>query len=199
MFSSLDRSTISETMHINWIDNYSHFLKVQAPTGDSKAWRDCQWTVHALVTTRGLRETDEIDDDWLLGPEQVEAKIMPLDMFAAAAKAGCLQTLLVRGRLIRTHPDYFSGSNCKDVRTLPLKPPPPADAEQAYNETAVFAPLAVHGHNVSSNKGLARVFKMTLEHYEAKGIRPIIIMADVNIYKRLLKVCLYWSRKLEFL
>lgn len=179
---------IQTTLHLNWIDNYSHFLKVQVPTGDATAWRDCQWTVHALLTTRNLRQTEDIDDDWLFAVEDPDERLMPADLFVVADKAHCLQLLERRRDAMLRNTEYFLTAACKDVRTLPLKPEPVVDSRESFLESAVFLPVAVLGHNIASNKGLMRVFSQTLRNYQTEGSRPILIMADINIYKRVLKV-----------
>lgn len=188
------RSEVQTTPHINWIDNYSHFLKVQMPTADSRAWRDCQWTVHGLITTRAAREAQDFDDDWLLEPSSEEKQLMPLELFKEERRQRTHDLILQSAKEMRQSPDYYSECMSKTVRRLPLKPENNSqDPHEVFDSMPLFLPKAVVGENVSSNKGLVRVFKNLLQSYPPEGSKPIIIMADVNIYKRLLKVALKHS------
>jgi len=176
--------------HVVWLDNYSHFLKVQMPSGDRGRWRDCQWTVVALHVTRELLEQNA-EESKALGFFLRSARAghaMPKTMFLASdieSVVACLTHISGNGNL---KSDYYDSSLSKDVRRLPLKPPAIGTEAERYLKESIFLPKAVSPLNISSNKGLIQCLVDLLRQYPKNDVRPIILMADVAIYVRLLKV-----------
>ena len=163
--------------HVVWVDNYCKWLRVQVPTAATQMWRDTRWTVHGLFISDEHRGTDRTA--FHLQPGE---QCYPDDIFATRDDVEGLIRDAADRVLVAGVPTFYPHSISKDVQRIPLALPVESP-EDKYN----FVPVAVHKHDISSNKGLAHTLLAVAERYPPGGA-PIIMMTDINIWKRQMKV-----------
>ena len=154
-------------------------------------WRNMSWTVTALLTTPGAKITSR---------DRASPAFIPFfDNLQAQAKFP-FEAKLVEKTLSKydeaeqsmvADPCYFQTSLSRDEKRLPLKPT--RDAPEG-DEKVELHPISISASNVSSNVGLVHVLRELKQYYTAEEGSPQytgfkVFVADVAIYKRILKVC----------
>ena len=161
------------------VDNYSKIMKVGIPRISSGVFKECLWTVAGL-----LPFPDEVQVPRL----QVDASkpAVPTDLFSDFRINMLLDQMVDQEDQSL---EYFDGSLSKNTKTIPLFDETVLDIMSITCNPARsrFLPAGVERDNIGSNVGLIRTLLRLKEEY-AGSDKYVIVLADINIYKRIFKV-----------
>ena len=173
-----------------WLDNFSKTLARQHPTVERGVYTPMLWTVSAVKTLHAsvARSTELVFDD--------DGVISAMPPTLLGDHANLTEYLTIR----MSSESMFDTALCvaHSIKRVPPKLPDDAWVSQEDRERVAdsvdgltrFHPLEILQHNIGSNEGLMRVIR----HMDTilAPDRYAVIVVDINIYMRLLKVpCRY--------
>lgn len=180
------RTVINEQPNVIWLDNFSKTLARQHPTVERGVWTPMLWTVAAV---KRLHPSVRVSMDLVYDGEDVHSA-MPLTI------VGDPDELHAHITSQMTVSSMYDEAMCviHNVRRVPPKLPSDSWAHQvdidrmseSVDGLHRFHPIEVNKHNIGANEGLMLVLK-DLELMLAPG-RYAVVVADVNVYMRILKV-----------
>jgi hypothetical protein len=187
---------VEDTPHTKWFDNFSKVYGAQIPSIDIGSWRNCLWTGVALKQYTG---EDPISVAVMKNAAGEVIPAMPDDPFEYADQLKELVEEHTPRADYRTHSLVFRWN----VTSVPLKPVPSQVENRKWRrallnsgQVSQLFPKELIAENIGSNLGLARIMK---EHYnehkqntEHDCTKYSVLLADVNIFDRVLKVCLWF-------
>ena len=177
--------------HVWWLDNYAKFYHIRIPTEERAYLRQCRWTVC------GARP---LPDDCLKRAFDAEGELipaMPDDIFEDAPAVLRFLRKFSRRPVSYVH----SVTNLSRLHTFPPGPPTgsrrtPTSGEFWSDRGDVsakkFVPTALEADDVGSDSGLLTVLlRWCNPRRDANNYGCIV--ADVNIFDRIMKVTFYPS------
>ena len=169
-----------------WLDNFSKTLARQHPTVERGVYTPMLWTVAAIKTLHASVRSDTE----LVFNEEGLISAMPSTLLGD--HANLLEYFTSR----MNSESMFDTALCiaHNIKRVPPKLPDEAWVSQEDRERVAdsvdgltrFHPLGILKHNIGSNEGLMRVIKY-IDAILAPD-RYAVIVVDINIYMRLLKV-----------
>ena len=166
--------------HCVWVDNYYKYFRTSYPKASTGLRKDCAWTVSARVSV-----PFHLNDNFVLDIIRREGMpAMPPDQFADDYVKELI-TAYSKFESIRVNELVYDTSLSKDIKRLPLKP----EGNDPKLEQAFF-PRGISQHNIASNEGLVSVLAELRNEYK-DNMNYLVILADVNIHKRIMKVLSY--------
>jgi hypothetical protein len=199
--------SLRDTVHTVWMDNYNKLKAFQAPSLNKSSWAACAWSCVALKSVPSYKPlpTDTLDirtspDSGLVIPA------MPDDPFTA--RDFLLNKLRRNSDKMCLHDTSLA--KLWKVDSVPLKPalnnvPEKYQAPLEHQVDAIknFHPLEIVGSNIGSNDGFCRIVRKVWEDHKARDARlgkstHLVLIADINIFDRLLKVLCFPSSALCF-
>lgn len=163
--------------HIVWLDNYAHFLKVNAPKMSTQMWRECQWAVCGIISQHSLA-----NQEFLRRREGVHVMPSRDDVLEKNNNEATLSYFKAR----EDQPsECFETSVSRNVNRVPIKRAGPASTQA--DEDRFFIPKGIYGNNIGSNQGLLKLLMATRRDEEGLPNYPVLLV-DVNIYWRIMKV-----------
>jgi hypothetical protein len=192
--------------HVTWIDNFSHIYKNAVQHLLAGAYSSCQWTGTGLHRTMASALSD-FSVAVVLCEDGTISHAMPDMIFTEDQYDDIMKKM---EEVMELDTEMFEKSHSRDIRTVPLLVGPAFWTEDggnvdyevlnavktAGNFTDRFVPAAVDPINIGSNAGVCRVARAWIDAERprrANGTREdakkySFVMADVNIFHRLLKV-----------
>lgn len=179
-----------------WIDNYQKKAKFHNVTFARGNWNDNQWTTKCLfMPPEHLRETTV--QLVVLVRDGVVVPAMPNDFMLQVDKFKANMALFgSKAQLARQSESYV-----RNVNNVPLKPKPcayPAGPVRTALEANIDGlqntiPVCITEENIGSNKGFLEVVRREWQQHQARcaatGVQKyLVLLADINIFDRLLKV-----------
>ena len=164
--------------HVIWLDNFSHYLRVNCPTASSQMWRDSLWTVSAV-----LQPTEYDLTTIEAGLNQIPNKVYPAaDDFFKKKPASFVNAMTMEGPYrADAKLTYYEDSFSKDVSRLPIR------TRDVFTHGRVFIPDAILPYNIGNQVGLLQSLSRVLDQVNETN-RQAVLVVDVNIYKRIIKV-----------
>lgn len=165
--------------HVTWLDNYSHQLRVSVPTAGSTLWRDTNWSAKAAIKYTPLEQYSAVFLKHAFdGMPSVEA------IFSDAVVSR-FDKEYSKGDLVFK---CYETSLSKSCRTLPIKVD---NAEtKAADRERKFIPIGILRPNIGSNTGLLTLLMQWRAETQFRRHVPVLLV-DVNIYWRVMKVILF--------
>ena len=154
-------------------------------------WKSMAWTVTAVLTMKSAKDRSTVVST---SPRSIpffnETDAQSVEPFNEIWVNATLDKYDECEKDATADPCFFERSLSRDETRLPLKPS--HDAPEPEDQVELL-PVSISPSNVSSNVGLIQVLKELREIYAVpagerryQGYR--VIVADVAIYKRILKV-----------
>lgn len=159
-----------------WIDNFSNLLSVGVPSVSRSFYRDTLWTVSGIMSVKGNCEVNLFRSDTPPSPFA-----MPISLISAES----VSFITTRFVSLVLNESWFRYdiSDCKMEDRIPI------GSRVRWGATR-FRPREVISGNPASNIGLSRIFHRFIEeHGCGRFYRPLVV--DINLYSRLMKVCLF--------
>jgi hypothetical protein len=177
--------------HVIWLDNFSktYIRKVPKFEQTNSAWHDCLWTGVAMKRWDG-----EARISCLLTRENGE--IVP-----AMPNTLCDPTLTSKLETWVKFTDakgmfLYESSISKAATRVPVEvdkvtePELFAKMQEKQHGLANLYPIELQQLNIGQNRGFARVFRKYLDEVvNSRPKRYSVVMADVDIFPKILKVC----------
>ena len=192
-------SAIEDQPHVTWLDNFSKIYNRKSATLQQGIWHDCLWTgvaVNKWNPSIGF-EADHVNLSALLDDSGTVISAMP----SALGTAPSVRFLKQQMQKMKEEGGMFQyeSSICKkyDVRNIPLKHVVSEVEDPELFNILIrrvdglkhFYPKQLLKKNIGSNKGLLQILWDKLSETIATRPRKYsIIVADVDIFKRILKV-----------
>lgn len=163
--------------HVLWLDNYAHYLKVNAPTISKQMWRECLWSVCGIISMHSLA-----DQQFLRKRPGVIVMPSRDEILTQASNIAALSYIKKREQQSTI---CFETSRSRDVTRVPIKP---ESAESARaDDDRFFIPKGIFKSNIGSNTGMLKLL-MDTRREEARLPNYTVLLVDVNIYWRIIKV-----------
>jgi hypothetical protein len=187
---------------VTWYDNFSKMYHLNTPSFRKGEYASALWTGfgHHLPWTDipdALKFQTQVDGEHL--------DAMPANLFDDATIKGVCRWLK-KFNPPHSNPTLYDESVCNvlGIRSVPVKirpascPNPHDPLLSTYNQRAIsldtFVPGGIPEWNIGSNTGLAMMLKKELDKVKVNGVhnptKYRMIFADVNIFERLMKVCI---------
>jgi hypothetical protein len=161
--------------HVLWIDNFSKILPRSIPRASLESFKACLWTVYGFNQLPGTTNLDLVYDLSALPPQ-----------FQTEATKQCFQDVYLQAE---SEPwQRYDTSISRTLTRIPLELTSAA-RDREDNIMARFFPASIRPCNIGANHVLLEILE---EYLEAEAKSPVatyqIIMCDINIYNRILKV-----------
>ena len=186
--------SIKKGWHVTWLDNFSKFYGCDMQGISQGAWKECLWTGKAVMSVpmRGCAKQPPL-------VSEMNQPAIPSDLFHDEHIKSVAQDCVNRFKKDRHDFHSKSISVLLGVNTIPPKPTiqdgmnPDLEARllEVGDGLESFHPDSVLGENIGSNDGLMHILRDMYDEFNKKPAderRLQILVMDVNIYKRTVKV-----------
>ncbi len=185
--------TMKQGWHVTWVDNFSKNYASNLQSIAQGSYQGCLWTGEAIMSTGTILGAPPLVNDL------TTAVAVPGNLFNDRVLARGAHTLRVAMKTMTTFErnSICTQFNVNNLPPLPVIGPDHHDSdlkERISNGSRGlqhFMPVALHSDNIGSNDGLMMFMRRTYdtamgEHITQRRVR--FILADVNIFKRMMKV-----------
>lgn len=185
---------MSHSPHMLWIDNFSktYTRKVPSLSNADSVYHDCLWTGVAM------RKVDLEDQHLNLEVQyDQQGQLIPAMPEAITNEERIAKIMAWIQYVDEEGMELYDQCCSKDILTIPLTP----DKEDAmniqdYRESidgmANLYPVELIEKNIGSNVGLLSIINEMLNEMDThRPARYVIVLCDINIFERILRVIAY--------
>ena len=176
--------------NVIWLDNFSKTLARQHPTVERGVWTPMLWTVSGV---KRLHRSVQVKMDLVYDGAGVQSAMPP-------TLVGDYEELVAHISSQMSTDSMYDTALCVEHNVSRVPPKLPDDAwidqvdidrmSESVDGLSRFHPMEISKHNIGSNEGLMLVLK-ELDAMLAPG-RYAVVVADINVYMRILKVLSSW-------